>query len=127
MPKRNKKSVVPADDFDEMLAEFKAADLQQSADVPNSSSSSSSRSGSGSSSKLNRHATEVTVSEETIINACQDGDVTQLRRWARQGVRVVGADPLCHNLLDCSTSAAYWSRSSALASTKQILNMELRP
>jgi hypothetical protein len=31
-----------------------------------------------------------------MINACKAGDVTQLRRWARQGVRVVGAGPLCH-------------------------------
>jgi hypothetical protein len=32
------------------------------------------------------------VSENAIIEACIRGDVAQLRRWGRQGVRVKSAD-----------------------------------
>jgi hypothetical protein len=35
------------------------------------------------------------VPEETLIHACVAGDVTRLRQWARLGVRVVSAMPLC--------------------------------
>jgi hypothetical protein len=91
MPKRDKKNALPADDFDEMLADFKAANLQQSADVPISSGSSSS----GSSSQPSWPATNVMIPEVTIIKACRAGDITPFRRWARQGVRVVGPSVSC--------------------------------
>jgi ankyrin repeat protein len=43
-------------------------------------------------------------SEETIVQCCLVGDVGQLLRWARQGVRVVAVEPLlyaaAHGLLE---------------------------
>jgi hypothetical protein len=36
------------------------------------------------------------VSEVAIVECCSVGDVPQLQRWARQGVRVVSAGPLYH-------------------------------
>jgi hypothetical protein len=38
---------------------------------------------------------EETISEQAIVQCCIAGNVTQLRRWARLGVRVVSAIPLC--------------------------------
>jgi hypothetical protein len=89
------------DDFDKMLAEVTAADSELSADVPastattaSSTSSSSSSSRSSSSSSGGASSPGLQVSEEAIIEACMRGDLTQLRRWGRQGVRVKNADLL---------------------------------
>jgi hypothetical protein len=77
------------DDFDDMLAEARALIVAIAAA---SSNSSSSRSGSRDASNATRP--EMAVSDETIIDACKRGNVIQLQRWGRQGVRVTGADPL---------------------------------
>jgi ankyrin repeat protein len=39
------------------------------------------------------------VSEDSIFAACKRGDITQLRRWGRQGVRVENADLLVNAIL----------------------------
>ena len=98
------------DDFDDMLAELREADLTTFAASSSNSSSSSSGSGSGSGSNtasfapasgaprssttsnaagsLPSAAAEDDVSEHAIVQACIRGDITQLRWWARRGVRV---------------------------------------
>jgi hypothetical protein len=90
MPKNKKKSkqqgmkAAPAqtdDDFNNMLAEVCAAD-------PNTSSSSCS----------STSAPPVTwrrVSDEALVAACGRRDLVQLRRWGRQGIRIVSGAPLC--------------------------------
>jgi hypothetical protein len=37
---------------------------------------------------------EERVSEDEIVQACIRGDMTQLRRWARRGIRVSSGQPL---------------------------------
>jgi hypothetical protein len=119
MPTRSKKSegkgkgkaVAGTDeDFDDMLAELRAADITpeaatssgpsaSSSDRSASSSSSSSSSTSTSSSSIANQASAATaeeVSEEALVQACARGDLSQLRRWARRGVRVTSAKPLCY-------------------------------
>jgi ankyrin repeat protein len=69
-----------------MLAEFHAADLinppaSTAVTVDNTTSS------------------KVKVHEDTIIQCAIAGDTTKLRRWARQGVRVFTAQPLCQAAL----------------------------
>jgi ankyrin repeat protein len=107
MPKNKKKSKVhdataaiggADDEFDKMLAEVAAADPELAADVRAStattvatSSSSSSSSGSG---EQGASSPEMQVSEIAIFGACKRGDISQLRRWGRQGVRVKNADLL---------------------------------
>jgi hypothetical protein len=88
------------DDFDEMLAELRVADVTAEAATSSSRSASSSNSSStsiSSSSTTNRAsaATAEEVSEKALLQACASGDISQLRRWARRGVRVISADPLC--------------------------------
>jgi hypothetical protein len=93
-------------DFDRMLAEVTAADSQLPADVPastattaniasSSSSSSSSSGGGGQGTSL----PGLQVSEMAIIGACRRGDITQLRRWGQQGVRVKSADMFIDSIL----------------------------
>lgn len=91
------------DDFDDMLAEVCAADLVTSAFTEitevaatahvdaSSTTSSSSSSAPPAAPTMGRR-----ISGEVIIATCERGDITQLRRWGRQGVRVVSADPLCY-------------------------------
>jgi hypothetical protein len=133
MPKNAKKgagkkiAAAPAqadEAFDDMLAELCAADLIATpvTEVSISSSSSSSSSSiakSGpnngvpsnaahsSASRIQADATEPTegeVSIDILVQACIRGDMTQLRRWARGGIRVSSAEPLCqaaaHGKLD---------------------------
>jgi hypothetical protein len=104
MPKNNSKhqsaKAAPGsadDDFDRMLAEVTAEDSQLPADVSTSTSttanvasSSSSSSGGGSGASL----PGMHVSEDAIAGACKRGDINQLRRWGRRGVRVSSAMPL---------------------------------
>jgi ankyrin repeat protein len=107
MPKNNKKgkqgrakaATAEIDvDFDDMLAELRATDLTA---VPASSNSSSSI--------INTSATITNVAsmarstrnvieipEARIIEAIQRGNIGQLRRWARQGLRVSSGLPLLH-------------------------------
>jgi hypothetical protein len=112
MPKnKSKREIAKAatgdtdDDFDRMLAEVTTADMQLPVDVPastvttasiTSSSSSSSSSSEGAGASLRG----LQVSENAIVAACKRGDIAQLRRWGRQGVRVKSADTLIYSILE---------------------------
>jgi hypothetical protein len=90
-------------DFDDMLAEFWATDLttaRSQASFP-ATSSSSFIAGTDSRPSITSlpdpaaaNATGRNVSEATIISACIEGNLTQLRRWGQQGVWVGTAEPL---------------------------------
>jgi ankyrin repeat protein len=86
------------DDFDHMLAEVAAADPELAADVRASTATTmtatSSSSSSSSSGWQGASLPGVHVSEVAIYGACKRGDIAQLRRWGRQGVRVKSADVL---------------------------------
>jgi hypothetical protein len=81
LPKKSKKSNQGevADDFDDMLADFRAADLTNaplndvaqiiSDDTPSNSA--------------RAHISEEVVPEATIFAAIRVGDLTRLRRWHR--------------------------------------------
>jgi hypothetical protein len=116
MPKNNQKgkrreaTATSDDDFDDMLAELRAADL--TALAANTSSSSSNSSSSSSSSSASTTANSITntivastasstakaieVPEERIIEAIRRDDIAQLRRWARQGFRATSAVSLLY-------------------------------
>jgi DNA-binding GntR family transcriptional regulator len=112
MPKQNKdakgkrqKSGAVADqtddDFDDMLAEFCAADLASatasgSTTTTSASSSSSSNNPTPAARATTRRATtrRAAVPEATIIRACVAGDVGLLRQWARRDIRAASAEPL---------------------------------
>jgi hypothetical protein len=103
MPKQKKLSKkVDDEDFDEVLTEFRAGDL---ATVDNAASTTPATSRSSAASTLlvtssssqpmkfppspvTANVAGRNVSVEAIVNACKRGDVAQLRRWIRQGVRV---------------------------------------
>jgi hypothetical protein len=113
MPKQNKKSegkgkgkrtkvnaVIAGadDDFDDMLAELRAADVTaESATSSKCSASSSSSTPTSSSSTTSRvpAAAAEKVSEDALVGACILGDISQLRRWVRRGIRVTSVKPLC--------------------------------
>jgi ankyrin repeat protein len=103
MPKDKKKgkaaTAKATEDFDDMLAEFRAADLTSPAVSPSTSSSSSSSSNISTLSARALHPSGAgvgkTIPEEDMINAAIRGDVKQMKQWARQGVRVHTAEPLC--------------------------------
>jgi hypothetical protein len=104
MPKQKKKSKQHEDDeFDDMLAEFQAADLTTASNATSppaaSSSSKSARTDARPSltslpSQAAENATRPHVSEEAIINASSVGNLAQLQHWGRQGVRVRTGIPL---------------------------------
>jgi hypothetical protein len=104
MPKSNQRgnqrdaTAQSDDDFDDMLAELRAADLTALAACSSSSSSSSSSSVISTivASAALSTAKTIQVLEERIIEAVRRDDIAQLRRWARQGLRVTGAMPLSH-------------------------------
>jgi hypothetical protein len=95
------------DDFDSMLAELRVSDPPSStitntttttgSSSANSSSSSGSSSDSVSGSSSIGSGTEVT--DAMIIQASAKGNVAQLRRWAKRGVRVSSGEPLCQAVL----------------------------
>jgi ankyrin repeat protein len=115
MPKRNKKAYTAtdqtADDFDDMLAELRAADLTAHTASETSSSSSSASSTASSaftvctsaSSSTHRapedtaanaagaEASEVEVSEAAIMDAVRNENLVALQRWAGQGVRITSS------------------------------------
>jgi hypothetical protein len=106
MSKRSKKSkgkgtnvdvaVAVADDtFDKMLAELRAADVTSEAAASDSRNSSSSSTATSLFSTTNqaRKGTAIEVTEEALLQACNRGDIWQLRRWARRGLRVTCANP----------------------------------
>jgi hypothetical protein len=99
MPKQKKKGKKEEDEgFDDMLAELQAADLptaRSASSAPATSSSSSiagTNAGPSTTSLLSPAGQN--VSEEAIIDACLAGNVGQLQRWGREGIRVTTAEPL---------------------------------
>jgi ankyrin repeat protein len=87
MPKKNQKSNQQrdevADDFDDMLAGFRAADLANASSshvAPNTASAVPSDA-------ARAQAPGVIVAEAAILAAIEAGDLNRLRRWHRQGVR----------------------------------------
>jgi ankyrin repeat protein len=82
------------EDIDNLLAEVTAVDLKLLADVRASSSTTTNFASSSSSSGgvPGESLQKLHVSELAIFGACKRGDIDQLRRWGRQGVRVKDAD-----------------------------------
>jgi hypothetical protein len=84
-PKKNKRSNQGevAEDFDDMLAGFRAADLANAvrSDVAQRISDDTPANAARS------QTSDVTVPEATILAAIEAGDLSKLRRWHRQGVR----------------------------------------
>jgi hypothetical protein len=72
---------VATDDFDDMLAEFAASDLESGAKSTSAATASTAPSGSS-------------PTEHEIVNACAKGDVDRLCRWGRRGIRVASTRPL---------------------------------
>jgi hypothetical protein len=108
MPKNNKKGIrrgaegtpaKEAEDFDDMLAELRAADLTAPAANTSASSSISNRinattqnvQGMTSSTKK-----AIEISDDKIMRAVERNDVTQLRRWIGQGLCVISSFALFH-------------------------------
>jgi hypothetical protein len=88
------------DAFDKMLSELTAQDAQLPTDIRASTARTTNTASSSSSSVSGEQevsSPELQVSENAIVAACKRGDITQLRRWGRQGVRVKSADLL----IDC--------------------------
>lgn len=85
MPKKNQKSnqLEVADDFDGMLADFRAADLANASPTHVAQSAANKTSANA----TRAHVHEKSVSEATILAAIRAGDLARLRRWHRQGVR----------------------------------------
>ena len=81
-----RKASASDDDLDSMLAEFRAADL--TSDAASSTTTSTTKTSTSSAKGTMR------VSEDAIIKACIAGNVNQLRRWGKQGIRVASAWPL---------------------------------
>jgi hypothetical protein len=90
VPAKAKKSAHPADDFDDMLADFKAQDLQEN------SYSAESNSGSTTTTTTAGAATRRTkyISDMAIFESCSRRDMAQLCWWARRDFRVSSAEPL---------------------------------
>jgi hypothetical protein len=106
MPKKNKKAksheatAQSNDDFDDMLAELRATDLTATAvNTNNSSSSSSSITSTNVASTASSTAKAIEVSEERILEAVERGDIAQLRRWGRLGLRITSGQPLVRALV----------------------------
>jgi hypothetical protein len=112
MPKNKKKSKQPdEEEFDDMLAEFWVGDLATASNASRTPATSSSPSTAGTDSRPSTMAanaaanvaanmTEGIVSRDAIVNACISGNLSQLRRWGRQGVRVRTVDPLFQAVLN---------------------------
>jgi hypothetical protein len=109
MPKNKKTGKKENENFDDMLAEFRAADLASTnsaaslapAKSTNYAASNSSIAGAGARASMaslpSPSAANVArrnVSEKAIIDACLAGNLAQLQQWGRQGVRVTTAEPL---------------------------------
>jgi hypothetical protein len=96
------------EDFDDMLAELRAADLTAPAVVSNNSSSSSGMTvAATATAPTPADFTSATSSANKALGFLEDmipedriaailrGDLSQLRRWAREGLRVTSSQPLC--------------------------------
>jgi hypothetical protein len=82
-----------ADDLDDMLADFRAADLANAPMVADDTTADAARA----------KVREETVPEATILAAIRAGDLTRLRRWHRLGVRFV-EDVVCKAAVFGSTA-----------------------
>jgi hypothetical protein len=94
------------DDFDDMLAEFCAADLSSLTPVRSSSTSSSGCSnavtkpidaGTGVSNNAARTSASESrhdASEDAFVQACAEGDMAFLRQWKRRGIKMLNSRPL---------------------------------
>jgi hypothetical protein len=107
MPKNEEKGKQEDEDFDDMLAEFQAADLAAASNAgSNTPATSTIRVAStslgtlSSSSMTSRHspapanAARSNVTEDAINRACKAGNLVQPQRWGREGIRVRTAEPL---------------------------------
>jgi hypothetical protein len=93
-----KEAIAGADDeFDDMLAKLCAVDVTAEAATSSerSASSISSSTSTPSLSATNRaSAAAWEVSTKALTQACVNGNISQLRRWARHGIRVTSPVPL---------------------------------
>ena len=99
MPAKSKakKGAGPAvDDFDDMLAGFRAQDLLNTTTTTTTTSTSTSSTPQPRRARVEQP--NVTVSDKEIIAACRRNDVTQLRRWSRQGFRLLSAYPFVESV-----------------------------
>jgi hypothetical protein len=74
--------------FEDMLAEFRAADVATATPSPSSITDGDER-------YQRVPATGWMISDDVIINACKRHDLAQLRKWGQQGFRMRTAEPLC--------------------------------
>jgi hypothetical protein len=92
MRKDKKTGKRAADDFDDMLAEMRAADLTSSNNTAATASANLSTSSSLSATTSSRTTTRVPeVSEGAINAAVRAGDIKKLMGWARQGIPLPNA------------------------------------
>jgi hypothetical protein len=99
---KNKKQGKQEDneDFDDMLAEFLVADLATANKAANPLITSSSSSGARTSARPSEPSPATAnlgsahISEDAIIRVCKAGNLVQLQRWGRQGVRTRTMRPL---------------------------------
>jgi ankyrin repeat protein len=84
------------DDFDNILAELQASDLTNiiATTITTTTSASSNRRSSSTSSTSSGLPPRAEVTEAMIVQASVRGDVAQLWRWAKRGVRVGSTKPL---------------------------------
>jgi ankyrin repeat protein len=107
------------DNFDDMLAKLRAMDVTAEAATARSSSSSSS------SSSRRKSGTEVL--ENMITRACIRGDIPQLRRWEKLGVRVSSAKPLCEAVSNRKLNVARFLVKYFGADVNQADNQDFTP
>jgi hypothetical protein len=81
--KQNSNQGEVAEDFDDMLADFRAADLANAPLIYVTQSVA----GATRANAASAATPEVTVPEATILTAMRAGDLCRLRRWHRQGIR----------------------------------------
>jgi hypothetical protein len=82
--------------FDEMLAELRTADVRTEVATSTNCNASSSNKSSISAPLFGTPAAAEEIIEDVLMEACVRGDISQLRRWAKPGVRVTSAESLCH-------------------------------
>jgi hypothetical protein len=91
MPSNDKKkgkrsgAKVATDDFDDMLAEFAAADSENA--------TKSKRTTTTRTTTTTTASTASNPTEQDIVDACFEGDIDQMRKWGRRSIRVKSARP----------------------------------
>jgi hypothetical protein len=96
---------VVADDFDHMLAEFAAEDVEvASRNTTGATIAVSTTTAMSTTVAASATSSGSLPSEEDVLDACLRRDINQLHRWGSRGVRVVSAGPLAqavgHDWLD---------------------------